>query len=116
MATSLTRKSLKLMSGMGVLANIQPAWFYKDSEAMELILGKEKIKIFHAYRTLTDAGVIINGGSDHMVKWDADASINPYNPFLAMGVMVTRKTERGSVILQSESVSREEALRSLYNQ
>jgi predicted amidohydrolase YtcJ len=105
------QKALKLMSGMGVLANIQPAWFYKDSEAMELILGKEKIKIFHAYRTLTDAGVIINGGSDHMVKWDADASINPYNPFLAMGVMVTRKTERGSVILQSESVSREEALR-----
>jgi predicted amidohydrolase YtcJ len=104
-------RALKLMSGMGVLANIQPAWFYKDTEAMELILGKEKIKIFHPYRTLINAGVMINGGSDHMVKWDADASINPYNPFLAMGVMVTRKTERGSVISESESMTREEALR-----
>jgi hypothetical protein len=105
-------KSIRLMTDLGVLANIQPAWFYKDTEAMELILGSEKIRIFHPYRTLVNAGVKINGGSDHMVKWDADASINPYNPFLAMWVMVTRKTERGSVILQSESLTREEALRS----
>lgn len=46
-----------------------------------------------------------------MVKWDASTSINPYNPFLAIWTMVTRKTERGSVIVPSEAITREEALR-----
>ena len=104
-------EAINKMVNMGVYANMQPAWFYKDADAMEAILGSEKIKIFHPYRTMTDAGVMINGGSDHMVKWDADASINPYNPFLAMWTMVTRTTERGSVLMQSEAITREEALK-----
>ena len=103
--------AIKKMAELGVCANLQPAWFYKDADAMESILGKEKIKIFHPYREMTDAGVMINGGSDHMVKWDANASINPYNPFLAMWTMVTRKTERGSIITPSEALTREEALK-----
>lgn len=78
---------------------------------MSSILGSEKIKIFHPYRSMIDAGVMINGGSDHMVKWDANSSINPYNPFLAMWTMVTRKTERGIVIMPSEAITREEALK-----
>ena len=104
-------EAIKKMAGLGVYANMQPAWFYKDAEAMESILGSEKINIFHPYRTMIDAGVMINGGSDHMVKWDANTSINPYNPFLAMWTMVTRKTENGSVIMPSEAITREEALR-----
>ncbi|MBK7713668.1 MAG: amidohydrolase [Bacteroidales bacterium] len=104
-------ESIKKMMELGVYANLQPAWFYKDSEAMEMILGSEKIIIFHPYRTMTDAGVMINGGSDHMVKWDATSSINPYNPFLAMWTMVTRTTERGNQITASEALTREEALK-----
>ncbi len=104
-------ESIKKMVELGVYANLQPAWFYKDSEAMEMILGSEKIRIFHPYRTMTDAGVMINGGSDHMVKWDATSSINPYNPFLAMWTMVTRTTERGNQITASEALTREEALK-----
>ena len=46
-----------------------------------------------------------------MVKWDANTSINPYNPFLAMWTMVTRNTERGSVIGASEALTREQALK-----
>jgi predicted amidohydrolase YtcJ len=103
--------AIKKMVELGVYANMQPAWFYKDAEAMESILGSEKIRIFHPYRTMIDAGVMINGGSDHMVKWDANASINPYNPFLAIWTMVTRETERGSVIMPSEEISREEAIK-----
>lgn len=104
-------ESIKKMVELGVYANLQPAWFYKDSEAMEMILGSEKIRIFHPYRTMTNAGVMINGGSDHMVKWDATSSINPYNPFLAMWTMVTRTTERGNQITASEALTREEALK-----
>jgi len=103
--------SVKLMKELGVYANIQLAWFYKDADAMEYILGNEQIKTFHPYRSLIDAGIIINGGSDHMVKWDANSSINPYNPFLAMWTMITRTTERGTIIIPSESISREQALK-----
>jgi predicted amidohydrolase YtcJ len=99
------------MKELGVYANMQPAWFYKDADAMKYILGETVIRTFQPYRSLLDAGVIVNGGSDHMVKWDANKSINPYNPFLGMWTMITRTTERGSVILPSEAITREEALK-----
>lgn len=49
--------------------------------------------------------VIVNGGSDQMVKRDPNLSINP---FLAMWSMITQTTERGSVIVSEEAISREE--------
>jgi hypothetical protein len=99
------------MSELGVYANMQPAWFYKDADAMEYILGEKRIQTFHPYRSLIDAGVIVNGGSDHMVKWDANASINPYNPFLAMWTVITRTTDRGTLFMSTEAITREEALK-----
>lgn len=106
-----TPEAIKKMSELGVYADAQTAWFYKDADAMRYILGEERIKTFHPNRSMIDAGVMINGGSDHMVKWDPNTSINPYNPFLAIWSMVTRKTERGTVILPSEAITREEALK-----
>jgi len=106
-----TDRAIQRMSELGVYADMQAAWFYKDADAMKKILGNERIASFHPYRSLIDGGVLVNGGSDHMVKWDADASINPYNPFLAMWTMVTRTTERNSVIMPDEAITREEALR-----
>lgn len=106
-----TGESISLMKELGIYASMQPAWFYKDADAMKYILGKERIQLYHPYRSLLNAGVMVNGGSDHMVKWDANTSINPYNPFLAMWSVITRTTERGSVIMPSESVTREEALK-----
>ncbi|MEP6595731.1 MAG: amidohydrolase [Ginsengibacter sp.] len=106
-----TKEAIHRMSELGVCADVQPAWFYKDADAMEYILGEKIIQSFHPYRSLTDAGVIVNGGSDHMVKWDANTSINPYNPFLAMWTVITHTTERGTVIMPSEAISREQALK-----
>jgi hypothetical protein len=106
-----SREAIELMAELGVYANVQAAWFYKDADAMVSILGNRRVESFHPNRTMTDAGVMINGGSDHMVKWDANASINPYNPFLGMWAMISRKTERGSVVNPSEAVTREEALK-----
>ncbi len=106
-----TDRAIQRMSELGVYADMQPAWFYKDADAMKKILGDHRIETFHPYRSLLDAGVMVNGGSDHMVKWDADASINPYNPFLAMWTVVTRTTERKTVIMPTEAITREEALR-----
>jgi predicted amidohydrolase YtcJ len=106
-----TDQAIKRMHELGVYADMQPAWFYKDADAMEYILGEQRIQTFHPYRSLIDGGVMVNGGSDHMVGWDADASINPYNPFLGMWTMVSRTTERGSTIMIPEAVTREEALK-----
>jgi len=103
--------TIQTLSQLGIYADLQPAWFYKDADAMRYILGDERIRNFHPYNSMVKGGVIISAGSDHMVKWDASTSINPYHPFLAMWTMVTRTTERSSVILPEEAVSREEALK-----
>jgi predicted amidohydrolase YtcJ len=106
-----TKEAIMRMSKLGVYADMQPAWFYKDADAMEYVLGEKRIQTFHPYRSLIDAGVIVNGGSDHEIKWDANSSSNPYNPFLSMWTMITRTTERGTVIMHSEAISRQEALK-----
>lgn len=106
-----TPEAIERMAKLGVYADMQAAWFYKDADAMREILGEECILTFLPYRSLLDGRVMVNGGSDHMVKTDADASVNPYNPFLAMWSMITRTTERGSVIVPREAITREEALR-----
>ena len=104
-------ESIDIMRELGVYANVQAAWFYKDADAMVSILGNKRVESFHPNRSMIDAGVMINGGSDHMVKWDANTSINPYNPFLAMWAMISRKTWRGTVVGPEEAVTREEALK-----
>jgi predicted amidohydrolase YtcJ len=106
-----TKDAIAKMQQLGVYADMQPAWFYKDADAMQNILGEKIIASFHPYHSLYDAGVMVNGGSDHMVKTDADESINPYNPFLAMWSIITRTTERGSRIVPDEAISRKEALK-----
>jgi predicted amidohydrolase YtcJ len=104
-------ETMKKMVDMDIYAEMQPAWFFKDADTMKYILGEDKIREFHPYKSLINEGVMVNGGSDHMMKLDDLLSINPYNPFLAMWSLVTRKTERGSVIVEEEAISREDALR-----
>lgn len=106
-----SRDAIRRMSELGIYADMQPAWFYKDADALRLILGKRRTGSFHPYRSLIDAGVVINGGSDHMVKWDPDMSVNPFNPFLGMWAMITRTTSRENVIMKEQAVTREEALK-----
>ncbi|MBA7557306.1 hypothetical protein ES705_50054 [subsurface metagenome] len=104
-------ESLSRFKELRIIADCQPAWFYKDGDAMLHILGRERMHDFHPYRSLIDYGIKVSAGSDHMVKLDSKDSINPYNPWLAMYTMVTRKTERNTVIVPEEAISREEALR-----
>lgn len=104
-------RAIKIMSDLGVYAEMQPAWYYKDADLLNRVLGEQRIKTFHPYRSLFDAGVVVNGGSDHMVKLDPYTSINPYNPFLSMWSIVARKTERGSNIVPEEALTRKQALR-----
>jgi predicted amidohydrolase YtcJ len=106
-----TPQSMQIMKDLGVYADMQPAWFYKDADLINKVLGIDRIKTFHPYKSLFETGVMVNGGSDHMVKLDSYSSINPYNPFLAIWATITRTTERGSVIIPEEGLTREQALR-----
>jgi len=106
-----TPQAISRMKKLGVIADAQPAWFYKDGDAMLDILGQEIIRTFHPNRSLIDSGVVISAGSDHMEILDDRESINPYNPWLAMWSMITRKTERGTLIMPEEAITREQALR-----
>lgn len=106
-----TDEAIGKMARLGVYADMQPAWFFKDTDLLHHVLGGNRIKTFHPYRSLAEAGVMINGGSDHMVKLDPDLAINPYNPFTAMWSVITRKTDRGTVFNPAQAISREEALK-----
>ncbi len=106
-----TKKAMERMQELGVIGNVQASWFYKDADAMKYILGDKRIKTFNPYKSMLEAGVTLSGGSDHMVKMDANSSINPYNPFLAMWSMITRKTENGTIVCPEEAISREQALK-----
>ncbi|MBL7734276.1 MAG: amidohydrolase family protein, partial [Chitinophagaceae bacterium] len=105
-----SQEAIRKMAAMGIYADMQPDWFYKDGSALLQILGKQRLNTFHPYRSLWDAGIIVGGGSDHMAKLDPDLSINPYNPFLSIWSVVARKTENGLSPNPEQALSRKEAL------
>lgn len=105
-----TPDAIRKCAELGVIVDFQPAWFYKDADALNYILGANRVKEFLPLKSLLNAGVMLNGGSDHMVKFDSYSSINPYNPFLGMWTVITRKTEQGTIIEPSQVISRTEAL------
>ncbi len=96
---------------LGVVVDTQPAWFFKDGDALLDALGQQRMESFIGLQTWRKAGVKVALNADHMQGFDPDTSLNPYNPFLAMQAAITRRTEGGKVIGAHQRISREEALR-----
>jgi predicted amidohydrolase YtcJ len=96
---------------LGVLVDTQPAWYYKDADALAPALGEGRLVRFIGLRTWLDAGVTTAINTDHMFGLEADTAMNPFNPFLTMATAVTRRSEGGDVIGGDQHVSRMEALR-----
>jgi predicted amidohydrolase YtcJ len=94
-----------------VLVDTQPAWYYKDADALSDGLGRERLAHFIGLRTWRQAGVDVAINTDHMLGLDPNEALNPFNPFLTMYTATTRRTESGRVVGGSEAVSRQEALR-----
>lgn len=105
--------AIKKMSELGIYGDVQPAWYYKDAYLMNRVLGGERMKTFHPYSSMVNSNIILNGGSDHMIKSDSYTSINPFNPFLTLSVLINRITENGKVFNMDERVSREEGIKML---
>jgi predicted amidohydrolase YtcJ len=96
---------------LGVCVDTQPAWFYKDGDALAVALGGERLRHFIGVGEWLRGGVKVALNSDHMFGVDPNRSLNPYNPFLAMYTAITRKTESGLVLGPEQRISREDALR-----
>lgn len=103
--------AIERMKEIGILADVQPAWLYLDSAALEKVFGNEGLRYFFPLRSYLDAGIVVAGGSDHMIGHDKNRATNPYNPFLGMWTSVTRINSSGAVIHPEQKATRAEALK-----
>lgn len=110
-ANFLSDEAIRRAARLGVVADMQPAWYHFDGPALAGVLGPERMARLQPYRSIIDAGVVVAGGSDHMIKFDARQTTNPYDPFFGMWVAASRVTADGSVHNPEQRVTREEALR-----
>ncbi len=96
---------------MGVGADIQTPWLYFDGPALEKVFGNRGMTYFIPLRAYIEAGIHPVGGSDHMIGHDKNRAVNPYNPFLQMGIAVTRRMTDGRVLRPEQRVTRAEAIK-----
>jgi hypothetical protein len=96
---------------LGVVFDSQIAWQYCDGDTLKEVFGPNRIKNLLPFRSLIDSGLVVVGGSDHMIKFDPRESLNPYHPFFGMWMAITRKTVDGQVVNPEQRITREEALR-----
>lgn len=102
--------NLERCQRLGVVADVQPAWLWKDGSTLLRVLGKERMRWFQPYKSWLRY-TIVGGGSDHMLKFDPFLSTNPWSPWLGIYVAIARITEWGDTLYPEERLSREEALR-----
>jgi predicted amidohydrolase YtcJ len=104
-----SQHNLERCRSLGVCADVQPAWLWKDGLTLLKVLGKERMRWFQPYRTWLKY-TTIGGGSDHMIKLDAMEATNPWNPWLGMWIIVARVTEAGLPLTPDERLTREQAI------
>lgn len=111
-ASFMSPEVVEKMQEVGVVADMQPAWLERDGGTLRDQFGEARMRYFHPYKSLFDAGVIAGGGSDHMQKIGSMRSINPYNPFYGMWVTLARQPRWTNKPLHpQERLSREQAIR-----
>jgi predicted amidohydrolase YtcJ len=108
----MSREALEQMARLGVVADIQPAWLYLDAKVLTAQFGEKRLQYFQPLKTAFELRAVVGGGSDHMQKIGSLRSINPYNPFLAMWVTITRRARWFEGQLHpEEGLNREQAVR-----
>lgn len=105
-----SERNLEICRRLNVCADVQPAWLYKDGSTLYKMLGERRIRWFQPYKTWLKY-TTLGGGSDHMIKLDSLRATNPWNPWLGMWVVLSRKTEGGIIPNPEEALTREEAVR-----
>jgi predicted amidohydrolase YtcJ len=103
--------ALQRMKRMGIVADVQPHWLHLDVPALRRVFGLDNMRWFFPLRSMIDMGIVTAGGSDHMIGYDKDKAVNPFNPFYGMWMAITRRTTEGQVVYPEECVTREQALK-----
>ncbi len=83
----VNKELIERMKKLPLILDIQPKFVSSNVRWSEDRLGKERSKLSYAWRTLIDEGFILTGSSDSPVE--------PYNPFLGIYAVVTRKDLQG---------------------
>ena len=65
------RAAIERAKKLGVAFDMQPDWLYLDGPAIKDVFGAERMKDFMPLRNMIDAGIVVAGGSDHMIRFDA---------------------------------------------
>ena len=105
------KRAIQRAKALGVAFDVQPAWLHLDGAAIKDVFGPERMKDFQPLRSMLDAGLVVAGGSDHMIRFDSRLATNPYHPFFGMWMAITRKTTDGKVLNPEQRISRMEALK-----
>jgi len=111
----MSEESVGRMKKMGILADVQAGWLHFDVPALEQVFGYRNMRYFFPLQTYLKNGIVIAGGSDHMIGHDKNRAVNPFNPFFNMWMAITRLTREGKEIYPEEKISREQALRMYTN-
>lgn len=111
----MSAEALERMKRMGVIADVQAGWLHLDVPALEKVFGYRTMRYFFPLQSYVKAGIVMAGGSDHMIGHDKDKAVNPFNPFFNMWMAITRRTTEGKVIYPEEKINREQALRMYTN-
>jgi len=107
----MSEEALDRMQRMGVLVDVQPGWLYFDVPALKRVFGLENMRYFFPLRSYMDRGIIVAGGSDHMIGHEKNGAVNAFNPFFNMWASITRRTREGEVVYPQERITRQEALK-----
>src|SRR5262249_26747261 len=105
-----SKRNLERCKALGVCADVQPAWLYKDGTTLLNVLGLERVRWFQPYKSWLEY-TTIGGGSDHMLRFDSFRSTNPWDPWLGIAITLDRVTERATELVPEEKLTREQALR-----
>ncbi|MCH7728257.1 MAG: amidohydrolase family protein, partial [Planctomycetes bacterium] len=96
---------------LGVCVDTQSSLYYKDSDAMAEIYGKNWAERFIGLGSWYHGGVPVAINGDHMMGLNPDTAMNAYNPFLMLYVAVSRKNRAGRIYGPHQKLTRNEALR-----
>jgi len=100
-----TTEQVVRMQDQGVIPAPQPVFIYEFGDLYIDVLGMERPSISYPMRSWMDAGLRPSASSD--------APVSDFNPFKNMYAMVTRKTNRGTLLGAAEILSMEAAVHAL---
>lgn len=98
----LTQGQLDRMARAGVLPAPQPIFLYEFGDLYVDALGHGRPEASYPMRRWQDAGLYPSGSSD--------GPVSSTNPFRGLYTMVTRRTNRGTVLGADQALSLEEAI------